>query len=113
MPHRTWLQATTGESSAHAIARKIGRSHTSVLRWMKNGVPAEVVIEVAVRFNADVIAALIATGYMTDEQVPHLRLETALRKVPVHHLTSELHRRAEFLQRTGTLTSPDAELMRA
>jgi hypothetical protein len=112
MPHRSWLRRTTGETSAHGIARKVGRSHTTVLRWLKSGVPADAVVELCIRFELDIIEALIATGYMTAADVPQVRVDRALREAPVWLLTRELDRRAEHLRENGALVTPDASAMR-
>lgn len=94
-----WLRDTTGAGSARDIAKRLGRSHTTVLRWMRDGVPPERVISIAIDLNADVIDALIAAGWLASEDVPRLVSRDLLKRVPTPTLIAELSRRAA----SGTL----------
>ena len=109
-----WLCTITGQTTMRAVARKIGRSHTTVQRWVKDGVPPDVIAELTVRFNADPIEALVLAGRLREEHVPRLNYAALVRYVPVEVLAAELHRRAagysqsrpDTMRKTGT--GPDA-----
>lgn len=89
-----WVATVSGGASARAVAAKVHRSHTSMAKWFReNGVPAEVVIQVARAYEADPIAGLLAAGCLSkDELVPHFR--SSLKWMPVSMLTAEVHERA-------------------
>ena len=97
---RAWLSSVTGEDSTRGIARKVGRSHTQVQRWIANGVPPSVVAELTTRFHADPIEALVLTGWLDDEHVPHLNYTALVEYIPVQVLAKELSRRAAIYSRT-------------
>lgn len=89
-----WLQRTTGETSARGIARKVGRSHTTVIRWQREGVPPDAVVDAAIALDADVFEALVAAGWLSPEEVSRVNLDVTLRQIKTVRLTAELHRRA-------------------
>ena len=97
---RQWLTNLTGEDSERKIARKVGRSHTTVQRWLANGVPPQAVSELTARFGGDPIEALVLTGWLKDEHVPNLNYAALVRYVPVAVLAEELHRRAAGYSQT-------------
>jgi hypothetical protein len=88
-----WLRDVTGEDTVRGIARKVGRSHTQVQRWIAKGVPPDTVWEITLRFKADPVSALIALGRVTPEQVPQLNWAEIVRYAPAEVLTAELHNR--------------------
>lgn len=89
-----WVRVVSGGASARQIAARIHRSHSSVARWVRDdGVPAEVVIEIARAYDADPVEGLVAAGHLSvGEIVPHLR--NVLKYTPQTYLTEELHRRS-------------------
>lgn len=88
------MRGITREESARAIARATGVSHTTVQRWISKGVPAEIVWELTVRFNADPIEALILLERITPDQTAVLNYSAIVKYAPDHALTAEIHRRA-------------------
>jgi len=95
-----WLRTVTRETSMRGVARKIGVSHTTVQNWVRNGVPTEKVAEITHRFGADPIEALVLTGLVREEHVPHLNYEEIVKYVPVEVLAGELSRRATLYSQT-------------
>lgn len=63
-PWMTWLREITGDVSDREIARRIDVSSSTISRWMHTTPRAEAVVAVARAFNAPVIDALIAAGYI-------------------------------------------------
>lgn len=87
-----WLQSITGETTERGIARRIGRSHTTVGRWVSDGIPLEAVFELSRMLSTDPYAALEALGMVSDAaDVPQ---KMPLTEVPTVRLTEEVHNRA-------------------
>lgn len=97
-PTATWLESITDETTARAIAAKLGRSHTTVNRWLRQGIPIESVVHICVDQRIDLPASLVALGFITPAQ--SLRLPRNIAVVPTWDLTAELHRRAVKARRT-------------
>ena len=89
-----WLQEVTGETSLRGIASKVSRSHSTVHRWIHEGMPPDVVVDVAIKVNVDIITALVAAGWVTESERENLNLDETLRRLPAVKLTGEIHRRA-------------------
>lgn len=89
-----WLRKVTREESARAIARSVGVSHTTVQRWISKGMPAEIVWELTLKFNADPVEALILLERIAPDQTGALNYTAIVKYAPEHALTAELHRRA-------------------
>ena len=89
----TWLRDVTGEDTVRGIARKVGRSHTQVQRWIAKGVPPDTVWEITLRFKGDPVSALIVLGRVTPDQVSQLNWAELVRYAPAEVLTAELHNR--------------------
>lgn len=96
-----WVARVTGGETSRQVGERIGRSHTTALRWMHDGAGPEAVIALAVAYEADVIEALVVSGWLAAKDVPHLNLGSALRELPPTNLTAELHRRAVLAERPG------------
>lgn len=91
-----WVQQTTGGDSSRAVGKRIGHSHTTALKWMHEPVSPEAVIALARAYNADVLRAFVAAGWL-DQGDLQLSFEDAIKKVAMVKLTAELHRRAKAL----------------
>jgi hypothetical protein len=82
---------------------------------MHDGATPEMVIGLAVAYDADVLEGLVAAGWLAAGDVRRLNLESALRQMPGTRLTGELHRRAleqEAARRAGFLVSSTTERLR-
>lgn len=89
-----WVREVTGGASSRAIGRRIGRAHTTVSRWLRDGGPAEAVIAIAVGYGAPVVQSLVRTGHLRAEDAARVNITDMLRTVPNVALTAEVHRRA-------------------
>ena len=89
-----WLRSITGETTERGIARKVGRSHTTVQRWIRNGVPHTIVWELVLRFHGDPVAACVVLGYVAAEEVSEFNYAAVAEYMPTVVLTEELHKRA-------------------
>lgn len=88
-----WLQEATGETTIRGAARAANVSHATVNRWLKNGAPIRAVMEITVRFELDLIEALVVWGHLPDEDVPKLNYQALTKYFPGEVLTCEVHRR--------------------
>jgi hypothetical protein len=75
------------------ISRRIGVARSNVSHWMNDGVPAHAVVQIAVAYHADLVAGLIAAGWLKPEQVYDLDPTEMLRHAPLDLLVDELERR--------------------
>lgn len=89
-----WVRKATGGATSRQVGQRIGHSHTTALKWMRDGASPEAVIALAVAYNADVIGALVAAGWLPAEDVANLNFDAALRRLSSVKLTAEIHRRA-------------------
>ena len=94
-----WLRAATRETTIRGIARAAGVSHTTVRKWIAQGVPPDRAWDIAVRFRTDPIELLVLFGRIEPGQVPDLNYAAIAQYVPTFVLTEELHRRAETTRR--------------
>lgn len=85
-----WVRLTTGDATSRQVGRRIGHSHTTALKWMRDPSP-EAVIAFALAYDADVITALVAAGWLNDVDESEAAI---IRKLSTVKLTAELHRRA-------------------
>ncbi len=95
----SWLTSITGETTARRIAAKLNRSHTTVSRWMRGGIPLVSLVHLCVERRLDLPAALVGVGVITDAD--SRRLPRNLTVVQTWELTAELHRRAVQSRRTA------------
>ena len=95
-----WLRATTGGKSSRDLAARVSValqrdvSHTTIQRWMKSGIPPDVVFELSAWFKVDPTTAVIQMGWMTLDDVRRANLGFLMPLIPTETLTAELHRRA-------------------
>lgn len=94
-----WARDVTCDASARAIAARIGRSHTTVSRWLRDGGSADAVIAIAVGYGAPVVRSLVEMGYLSPEEAERVNVSDMLRTLPNVALTNELHRRAIAFRR--------------
>lgn len=88
-----WVYDVTDGASMTKIARRIGVARSNVSHWMHDGVPAHAVVQIAVAYNADLVAGLIAADWLKPEQVYNLDPTEMLRHAPTDALIAELERR--------------------
>lgn len=92
---RAWLTQVTGEHTSRAIAEEIGNvTHSTVLRWMKTGIPPDMVFSLAIRYNVDICETIIAMGWAEPEELYRANIDGLMTHIPDNRLTGELHRRA-------------------
>lgn len=87
-----WLRDLTGETSTRHIGEKVGRSHATVQRWAKHGIPPRAVMQLVAENDADLMDALEMLGWLTPEERD--RIAPTLDRLPTLALTAELHRLA-------------------
>ncbi|SIN72452.1 hypothetical protein [Agromyces cerinus] len=97
---RAWLTQATGVHTSRAIAEKIGAvthstvTHTTVLRWMKTGIPPDVVFTLAIHSNMDICETIVSMGWATRDELYRANIDGLMSQLPDNRLTGELHRRA-------------------
>lgn len=95
------------------IARKIGVGSTTVQRWVANGMSAEKVWSLTIRFHGDPVAALVLLSRVDDEELPNLNWAAVVKYAPIEVLADEIAARiaegarrypkeAESLQKRST-----------
>lgn len=89
-----YVARITRGASQREVGLRIGHSHTTARRWMSDRATPEQVIGLAVAYDADVIEALVAAGWLDVADVEDLNVDTILRKLSSLRLTRELYRRA-------------------
>lgn len=94
-----WLQDVTRESSIRGIASATGVSHTTVRKWIVNGVPADRAWRIALKFRADPIELLVLLDRISSDEVPDLNHRALVEYAPTTILTEELHKRATTVRR--------------
>ena len=85
-----WLATVTDEHSERGIARKIGVSHTTVQRWVRDGVPVSTVWELTLRFQGDPLAAMVLLRRIDESQLSELNWAAIVRYAPIEVLGAEL-----------------------
>lgn len=83
------IEAAAGTKSARKIGQKIGRTHTTIGRWKRDGIPPKEFIRLALELKMNLADLMVGLEWVTWEQ-----LRPALTRVPAPFLTAELHRRA-------------------
>ena len=101
-----WVSRVTRGETSRQVGERIGHSHSTALRWMRDPSPDQV-ISLAVAYNADVVEALVAAGWLAEGDVGLLNLDVTLRRLSSVKLTRELYRRAVLLERVGVNTVPE------
>lgn len=89
-----YVHRITGGASQRDVGDRIGHSHTTARRWMSDGATPQQVIALAVAYNADILEALVAAGWLAEDDVKNVNLDGVLRKLSAVKLTAELYRRA-------------------
>lgn len=90
----TWLRRVTRQDSSRNIAKKVGVSHTTVLRWIDRGVPPPTAWNLTIRFRGDPIETLVLLGWIGVEDIPVLNFDAIMQYAPEPSMTGELHSRA-------------------
>jgi len=88
-----WVHKVTEGASSREVGERIGHSHTTALRWMKDGASPEAVIALALAYQADPIQAMVAAGWLRADLVKDLNLDGALKSLSTLKLAAEVHRR--------------------
>lgn len=91
-----WLSKATGANSARGVGRSLGVHHTTVQRWVRNGMPDGTLIDLIVRYDQDPLLACVVWGLLDDDDVPNLNWEAIAKYVPADVLSGELHDRARL-----------------
>lgn len=94
MPGSTlrWLRQLTGETSTREIGKRIGRSHATIQRWAKYGIPPRAVLQLVVEYERDLYDTLEALGWLTSDD--RAKIAPHAEQLPIEELTAEVHRLA-------------------
>jgi hypothetical protein len=84
----------TGGASQREVGERIGHSHATARRWMSDGATPQQVIALALAYDADVLEALAAAGWLDPAEIENVNLSRTLRRMSSVALTKELYRRA-------------------
>jgi hypothetical protein len=98
MRFTAWIGKSTGDASARAIAGKVGKSHTVVAKWLREGeMPCYAVLDLARAYDADPIEGLLAAGYLTIEDLMRVGVPAAVKAAPTEMLIEELAARSRAI----------------
>jgi len=91
-----WLDETTENASASDIAERTGFHQATVYRW-RNGTipPCEALFAITRQYDGDVIAGMMAAGYMLEEDFER-SIEGGLKRTPTERLWAEILRRSGY-----------------
>ena len=89
-----WLRHTTGAQSTRDIAIRCNVSHTTVQRWIRSGIPPDVVFRIGIAFRADLYQTVIDMGWVSGDDLIGADWSKILPHIPYTALTEEVHRRA-------------------
>lgn len=91
-----WLRTVTRAHTQRDIARKVGVSHTTVQRWVANGIQPDTVWQLVVRFQSDPIQALVVLGRLEPDQVPQIAWTKVAEYMPTWVMAEEIARRSKI-----------------
>jgi transcriptional regulator with XRE-family HTH domain len=95
----TWweyVQRVSAHASNKDIAAKAGTDASTITRWKQGDKPrAETVVAFAHGYNQSAVEALIAAGYITEDDIPKgtIQLQQSIREVPDGEFIAEMQRR--------------------
>lgn len=101
-----WYRRTVRDASVNAVATRAGVVQSTLARQVKAGnLSAETVLAVARGYEADAIGALVACGYLTEDDVRRHGAAVALSRALDIELAAETVRRLSDRQ-GGVLDDP-------
>lgn len=99
-----YLQGLMGTQTQQEAAEKIGISKSNITRW-KAGARADpdFVVKVARAYKANVLEALVASGFITEQEaaLTELMPRMDLKVVSADELADEVRRRARLVEASG------------
>ncbi|MGR4009186.1 hypothetical protein [Leucobacter sp. 1207-22] len=103
-----FLAAASGEASFREMGRASGINHSTIRRQLlgEGEMTAPVVIQLARTYNADVIDALVAAGFITEDDASGHSTSVSLRNATDIELAQEILRRASDGSASSVLTEP-------
>lgn len=91
-----WLSKATGEDSARGVGRALGTHHTTIQRWVRNGMPDGTLIDLIIKYNQDPLLACVIWGLLDDDDVPRFNWEAISKYIPADILAGELYTRSRM-----------------
>ncbi len=85
-----WLRDLTGETTTRHIGAKIGRSHVTVMRWAKHGIPPRAVLQLVAENHCDLMDTLETLGWLSPEE--RAKIAPTIDQLPTGALAAEVHR---------------------
>lgn len=91
-----WIKNVAGNDTNREIARRSQLSDATLSRQIsKNALTFDVVLAIARGYRVSVIAALVATGFISDAEASITSTETALQAAADEQLIEEVYRRIQ------------------
>jgi len=90
----TWFDRVTRDETQQQIGARLGVSRSTMARWMRHGVlePNEL-LALARAYKADPIEGLLASGWLTMEDMKNGGMSYILSNAPTRMLVNELYKR--------------------
>lgn len=103
-----FLAASSNGASFREMGRASGINHSTIRRQLtgEGDLTAPVVVAIARAYEADVIAALVASGFVTESEAKGYAAGSKLKDASDVQLAQEILRRASTGEATGILTEP-------
>lgn len=85
-----WLRELTGAQSSREVGARLGRSHATILRWARTGIPPRVVLSLVAKYDCDLFDTLQRLGWLSSEERD--KIAPTIDQLPTRELTAELYR---------------------
>lgn len=107
----SWYRAVTQEDSVNAVAKRAGLVQTTLAAQVRKGeLTPQSVVAIARAYQSDPLSALVAVGFLTDEEVTAYAHRAALGDASDEDLAREVWLRMSSGSASEPITAPEPPL---
>lgn len=107
----SWYRAVTQEDSVNAVAKRAGLVQTTLAAQVRKGeLTPQSVVAIARAYQSDPLSALVAVGFLTDEEVATYAHRAALGDASDEDLAREVWLRMSSGSASEPITAPEPPL---
>lgn len=107
----SWYRAVTQEDSVNAVAKRAGLVQTTLAAQVRKGeLTPQSVVAIARAYQSDSLSALVAVGFLTDEEVTAYAHRAALGDASDEDLAREVWLRMSSGSASESITAPEPPL---
>lgn len=107
----SWYRAVTQEDSVNAVAKRAGLVQTTLAAQVRKGeLTPQSVVAIARAYQSDPLSALVAVGFLTDEEVTAYAHRAALEDASDEDLAREVWLRMSSGSASEPITAPEPPL---